>query len=290
MPNSGTMRVSDLICVSLLFLAAALPAAGQCMPLDPALAAGKAFSPGERLTYIAHYQWGALRMDVGTADVSLDVDTLYGDRTLLHATAVGRTYRFWDMFFKVRDMYESKFYQDDILPVYFHRDVHEGKYTVLNYYRWDPSTRYIDATVVKPDRTVDTLLPGHGCTFDILTLLYHARNMDFDALAQGVNNPVSFAIDEEIFDIYFRYIGREVKKVPGKGSFRTLKFAAKVVAGEVFTGEEEMIIWVSDDMNRVPLYFESPVRVGSVCGRLAGWENLKYPFDSMIPKNAKKKR
>ena len=45
--------------------------------------------------------------------------------------------------------------------------------------------------------------------------------------------------------------------MPGLGVFRTLKFAAKVVAGEVFTGEQEMIIWVSDDMNRVPLLFDS---------------------------------
>lgn len=133
--------------------------------------------------------------------------------------------------------------------------------------------------MIKTDRTIDTLLPGHGCTFDILTLFYNARNMDLEALEAGVNNPVSFAIDEEIFDIYFRYIGREEKRIPGLGVCRTLKFAAKVVAGEVFSGEQEMLIWVSDDMNRVPLLFESPIIVGSVFGRLSAWDGLRYPLE-----------
>ena len=65
-------------------------------------------------------------------------------------------------------------------------------------------------------------------------------------------------------------------------SLGTLKFAAKVVAGEVFKGEEEMIIWVSDDYNKVPLYFESPIIVGKVSGRLKRYSGLKYPLSSKL--------
>ena len=67
-------------------------------------------------------------------------------------------------------------------------------------------------------------------------------------------------------------------EVPTKGKFKAMKFAAKVIAGEVFKGDTEMIIWVSDDLNRVPLLFESAIRVGKVYGRLDKWENLKYEF------------
>ena len=37
-----------------------------------------------------------------------------------------------------------------------------------------------------------------------------------------------------------------------------------------------------DDENRLPVYFEAPIRVGVASGRLTGWSNLKYPFDSRI--------
>lgn len=264
-----------------LFLLSAFPGMlpGQCFPVHPELAVDHAFSQGEKLSYVIHYKWLGVRTDVGAADVALLDGGMRDGRHLLHPVATGMTYKFWDAFFKVRDRYESVFYEDSVRPVYFHRDIHEGKYTIQNYYRWDDSTHAIDAEVIKSDGVIDTVLPGSGCTFDILTLFYCARNMDLEALEPGVNNPVSFAIDEEIFDIYFRYVGREEKKIPGLGVFRTLKFAAKVVAGEVFTGEQEMTIWVSDDLNRVPLLFESPIIVGSVFGRLSGWKGLRYPLE-----------
>ena len=274
-----------------LMLGALLPLqiSGQCFPVHPDLAVDHAFACGERLSYIIHYKWLGIRTDVGAAEVTLQDGGVRNGRRLLHPVATGMTYRFWDVFFKVRDRYESVFYEDSVRPVYFHRDVHEGKYTIQNYFHWDDTTHAIDAQVVRRTSVRDTLLPGHACTFDVLTLFYNARNMDLEALEPGVNNPVSFVIDEEIFDIYFRYIGREEKRVPGLGVFRTLKFAAKVVAGEVFTGEQEMIIWVSDDMNRVPLLFESPIIVGSVFGRLSGWEGLRYPLEECkVEKNNRK--
>jgi hypothetical protein len=66
------------------------------------------------------------------------------------------------------------------------------------------------------------------------------------------------------------------------GVFNTLKFAARVVAGEVFDGKEELTIWVSDDRNKVPLYFETPIIVGRVSGRLSYYENLKFPLSCKI--------
>lgn len=280
------------MCLTVLLLVQWQPLSGQCFPVHPGLADEHAFRQGERIKYIIHYKWLGIRTDVGYAEVVLEDGGLRNGRRILHPVAQGSTYKFWDAFFKVRDLYESAFYEDSVRPVYFHRDIHEGKYTVRNIYHWDDSTHAINAKVIWADRTVDTLLPGHQCTFDLLTLFYNARNMDLEALDEGVNNPVSFAIDNEIFDIYFRFVGREEKRIPGLGVYRTLKFAAKVVAGEVFTGEQEMYIWVSDDMNRIPLLFESPIIVGSVFGRLAGWDGLRFPIEECKvvkkPKNRKR--
>lgn len=272
-------RLFKYIWLFILLAACRQPLSGQCFPLHPELVEEHAFRQDERLKYIIHYKWLGIRTDVGSAEVVLEDGGFKDGRHLLHPKATGSTYRFWDAFFKVRDLYESKFYEDNVRPVYFHRDIHEGKYTIQNHYEWVDSTDAIQARIVWADRSLDTLLPGHQCTFDLLTLFYNARNMDLEALAQGVNHPVSFAIDEEIFDIYFRYIGREEKRIPGLGVYRTLKFAAKVVAGKVFTGEQEMYIWVSDDMNRVPLLFESPIIVGSVYGRLSEWDGLRFPLE-----------
>ena len=95
---------------------------------------------------------------------------------------------------------------------------------------------------------------------------------------------MTFAIDEEVFNVYFILYGRETIKVKGFGTVNTIRFAAKLLEGEVFKGEEDMMIWVTDDDNRLPVYFEAPLLVGKATGRMTGYEGLKHPFTSMVKK------
>lgn len=274
-----TFRFIKSVVIAFVFgLAFAASVFAQSLPIHPELDGTSAFRSGEKLEYIIHYKWLGIRMDVGTAKVELLNGGEKDGRPLYHSKVYGATYRFWDHFFRVRDLFESRFFGDDISPSYFHRNINEGGYKITNHHYWNYEEGVINARVSYPSRKIDTVLVGDRSTFDIVTLFYYSRNIDFDALEKGVNYPVKFTIDEELFDVYFRFIGREEVEVPTKGKFKAMKFAAKVIAGEVFKGDTEMIIWVSDDLNRVPLLFESAIRVGKVYGRLDKWENLKYEF------------
>ena len=127
-------------------------------------------------------------------------------------------------------------------------------------------------------------IPLDHCTYDLPALFFMARNMDFDAVAPGVRYPMTFAIDDDVYNVYFILLGRETRKIKGLGTVKTIKFAAKLLAGEVFTGEEDMIIWISDDDNRIPLMFEAPILVGTASGRLAEYSGLKHPFTALVSK------
>ena len=124
-------------------------------------------------------------------------------------------------------------------------------------------------------------IPLTPCTFDLPTLFYFARNMDFDVITPKKKYPMTFTIDDDVYNVYFILYGRETVKVKGLGTVRTIKFAARLVAGEVFNGEEDMMIWISDDENRLPVYFEAPLLVGAAAGRMSGYDGLKYPFTSL---------
>jgi hypothetical protein len=234
------------------------------------------------VVYVINYTWGVIKTDVGEAVVSLKrlTDNVYGD--YFHSIITGYSYKFYEMFFKVKDLFESKFNTTNGRPFYFHRDISEGRYRMKNWHTFNPDYS-INARVKRLEQPIkDTLLKGRECTFDLVSLFYFSRNMDFSRILPGVEQPISFAIDDEIFDLYYRYIGPEVKRVPGMGQFRTLKFAARVVVGEVFSGKEELVIWVSDDKNRIPLMFETPIIVGKVTGRISSYKNLKHNLSSKI--------
>ncbi len=233
---------------------------------------------GESLTYVVKYKCGPINTEVGEA-----VTNLSYSNGMFHSIITGKTYKFYDIVFKVREHFESKFYEDPIKPHYFYRNTQEGKYRIKNTFHFDNDTNLIRATIQKYDRTpVDSLLTGSGNTMDIPSLFYKVRTIDFANIPVGEKQPISFAIDDDVYNFYYIYQGREVKKIKGLGTFNTLKFAVRLVAGSVFTGKEDMTVWVTDDQNKVPLLFESPIIVGKVQGRLMSFQNLKAPLTSKI--------
>lgn len=151
-------------------------------------------------------------------------------------------------------------------------------------YIWDPDeSKHIRAeleTSRRPARTEE--LPLSGCTYDLPSLFYMARNMNFSKVKPNIKYPMTFVIDDDIYNVYFIWLGKEKKYIKGIGTVKTMKFAAKLIAGDVFGSGQDMFVWITEDENRIPVYFEAPLKVGRASGCLIGWEGLKYPFDSII--------
>ena len=51
--------------------------------------------------------------------------------------------------------------------------------------------------------------------------------------------------------------------------------------GESFEDGTEFYIWISDDRNKIPIFFESPIRVGSVRAYISGFDGLRFPLESL---------
>ena len=68
----------------------------------------------------------------------------------------------------------------------------------------------------------------------------------------------------------------------GENIERLNRFAAKAETGESFDDGSEFFIWISDDRNKIPIFFESPIRVGSVRAYISSYEGLRYPLESKV--------
>ena len=264
-----------------------------CIPVRTVSEDKLAYQSGERLDFILHYELGAIRTDVANASVSLE-NKVFNGQDVFHVAVEGKTIKIYDFFFKIREDFQAWFTRDGLKPLKFTRDTHEGRYHATNdyVYNWNAAEPYIAADVYSSSKgkgRKQLELPLDPCTFDLPTLFFYARNMDLDVVEPGKKYPMTFAIDDEVYHVYFVLYGRETIDVKGLGKVKAIKFAAKLVAGEIFTGETDMMIWVSDDENRVPVYFEAPVRVGAGAGRLQGYSGLKHPFTALIEPEVKKK-
>jgi len=245
----------------------------------------KAFKSGEKLNYVITYNWLFVWTDVGGVEFVASDDTVFGQE-VINLKGTGVTFSFYDWFFQVRDVYQSWVRPDNLLPVYYHRDVNEDGYIIDYKYRFDFDSLVAYSERIKTRKpfkqdTVD-IFP---CTYDVISVIYQARNIDFTKYKKNEKIPFKILLDNEIHEVFIRYKGTEVKKVRGVGKFNTIKFTGSLVAGDVFEGGEDLQIWVTDDENRVPVWIESPIIVGTVKARLVDYEGLRHPLNSLIKKD-----
>ena len=179
---------------------------GQCLDGD------YAFQHGERLTYEVAYNWGMVWVDAG--EVDFRVDTLKRDgQSFFYFDSKGESYKFYDWIYKVRDRFQSHVQMEGYYPVWFLRNTNEGGYKVNNTYSFDWEKNVVVTATENSNKpaTIDTL-PVEPCTFDVLSAIYYARSIDFNLLTEGEKFPIRFIIDGEFYELYIRYLGKEVKK------------------------------------------------------------------------------
>lgn len=229
------------------------------------------FSATESITYKVMY---SLVTNFGAGEVTFTSSLeMLNNKPVYHVVGDGKTYPFYDKVFKVRDRYESFIDTATLQPLKFIRNVYEGGYK-----------KYENVTFNKNTNTAVTnegVFKTPSCVQDVLSSIYYARNIDFNKYKEGDKIPFSIFLDNELFSIYIRYMGKETVKTK-YGKFKAIKFRPMLIKGTLFEGGEKMTVWVSDDNNHIPVRIESPITVGSVKVDLIGHRNLRHPLTSLV--------
>jgi hypothetical protein len=233
------------------------------------------FRAGENISLIVFYNALGIYINAGTANFTVTTER-FNNKPVYHTVGTGVTNSKYDFIFKVRDRYESYIDTATLQPYKFIRNVDEGGYK-----------KYENITF---NRNSNTALSTEGvykvphCIQDVVSSMYYSRNIDFNKYKPGDKIPFSIFLDNEVYNMYIRYQGKETVKTR-YGKFRAIVFKPLLVKGTLFEGGEKMTVYVSDDANKVPLRIESPLLVGSVKVDLMSYQNLRYPLTSLISLN-----
>jgi hypothetical protein len=262
------MRLFTLACI-LAFTALSFPLqAGD----DFCGERNKAFQAGEKITYKVYYTLAGVYVAAGEAVFNTVLEQLNG-KTVYHVTGDGSTYSFYDNFFKVRDKYETYIDTATLQPHKFIRNINEGGYKKYENVTFNKVT---NAAV-----TSDGVFKVPACIQDVLSSIYYARNIDFSKMKPGDKIPFSMFLDNQVYNLYVRFLGKEVIRTK-YGKFRAIKFKPLLIKGTIFEGGEKMTVWVSDDANHIPLRVESPISVGSIKVDMMDFRNRRYPLSSLL--------
>lgn len=223
------------------------------------------FKKGEKLTYRVSY--GAI--DAGEVVLEVKETKKKGNdnRELFHAVGIGRTLGAFNTFYRVYDVYETFIDKESIMPWYFKRRVDEGGYKINQDYEFLHHRKLVDN--------------GNGKKYivpvgiqDMVSSFYYARTLDFSSMKVGDISEFKCFMDEEVFPLKIKYTGKETIKLRS-GKIECLKFQPVVQTGRYFKSEEDVIFWITNDKNRIPVMVKAKITVGSVRMHLVDWSGLQ---------------
>lgn len=237
------------------------------------------FGPGELLHYKLYYNWTALWITAGTAEFTIENDKRGGEN-LWHIRCLGRSAPAFNKIYRVEDKYETYLEPQSGQPLEFERHVDEGGYTIDQHLKMDHKNETVWIDYLKRRGVVekqDVVQSFPHCTQDLLSAIYYARGLDFSNKKAGDKFYLDVFIDGEIYNTALVFLGHENIKWNGK-KYRCIKLSPQLISGDYFKEEDELLIYATDDENKVPLIMESKLSFGKVKAYLHHYEGLKTPI------------
>ena len=225
----------------------------------------KPYKVGEYAKYNISY--GPL--DVGFGELSISKLVLTKQTPTYHIIGTGRTSKFFDIFFEVRDVYETYVDTKTFLPVKFLRDVYEGGHVINQKYEFNHAKRLVF------NQTKLFEIPNDSQ--DMLSAFFYARTFNKENVLLDSVFSIPIFMDDENYFLKVKYLYDEVLETK-LGKIKCMVFQPKMQEGRVFEDGEDMKIWISDDENKMLFKVETKILVGKIKADLVEYRNNKYPI------------
>jgi len=220
----------------------------------------------EKLNYVISYKWGLIHKDAGTATLELS-----NHGAVYKIRLVGKTKPWADRFYQVRDTLLGTVRKNGFKPESYSKIAHEdGKYSRDDIiYSYAGSTVGGHAKRVKIDKKgnvshSEKQLTATGVTFDMLSVFYFLRTIDYSRLASGnvVKASVFSGSKSEMLTI--RCVGKETIKLRDKSRQEAYHIKFRFTTEGQKKSSDDINAWISADMRHIPLQVVGSLPVGQV--------------------------
>lgn len=223
----------------------------------------RSFHSGEVLKYRVHY--GFVNAAEGEMFISDEIHRVNG-RDCFKIDVFGKSVGMFDLFLRIRDNWGTYLDTTSMVPQKFYRTIEEGKYRKREIIKFDHTNLKARVTsfdkkkkVWKPEKIYD--VPTN--VQDMVSGYYFLRTMDFKKLQPGDIINIDAFFEDQLYDFNIKFVGRE--KVKTKlGKINSLVLSPIMPENSLFDGENSIRVWISDDINKVPLKIKAEMFVGSV--------------------------
>lgn len=226
-----------------------------------------AFKEGEKLTFDVKYGF----VTAGIATMQIPKIKRISGRNAYHVTFEVNSVPSFDIFYKVRDRYETYIDVEGLFPWRFEQHIREGNYS-------RDFSAFFDQRKGKAKTTEgEYAIPKY--VHDIVSAFYFARTLDYSGMKKGDKIHLQNFYKDKVYDLDVVYHGKETIEVKA-GKFDCIIVEPLVQEGGLFKSEGNIIIWLTDDDIKMPVRVKTKVVVGAIDADLTSYEGLAGPLKS----------
>lgn len=220
----------------------------------------------EKLTYVISYKWGLIHKDAGDA-----VLTLKNTPDSYRITLIGKTKPWADKFFEVRDTLTSTVLKKGFKPQAYTKIAHEGG----KYSRDDIVYSYGSTVVggaarrvrvnkdgVRSESSKD--LTASGPTYDMLSVFYFLRTLNYDSLISGKNIKATVFSGSKAESLDVRCVGKEMVKMHDKSHREAYHIKFRFTTEGKKKSSDDIDAWISVDNAHIPLQIVGSLSIGQI--------------------------
>lgn len=225
----------------------------------------------ETLSYVVSYKWGLVQKDAATAKLSL-----INRPNTYEIKLTASTLPWADKIFCVRDTLASWISRKDFRPVKYVKTTHEnGKYNkdVLVYsYNGSKVTGTCNRTRVTDGKTRKSVYTSSvtGKAFDMVSIFYYIRSLDFGAMAKGKTVKANILSGSSPEIITITNLGPENTKMPDGKTYHCyhIRFTFTTDSGKSVSFP--MDTWITTGTQHIPVKLIGTLPIGKVRAFLTG--------------------
>lgn len=192
---------------------------------EPPAAAQNNFS-NEKLSYNVYFHMGFIWAKAGYGELTFGQQIKNGHQ-LYHGQLAAKTLNVVEHIMKVRDTLDCWF-NSEMVPLEFRKGTHEGSYNAVAHYTYSPywhkkdavnNIQNVDSTQVKitrwrkkgkdPAVNVVKNYSNKGAAYDMLTVFYSIRNLDYEQMTKGKKMTYVCYDGTDRLEIKVEFRGRE---------------------------------------------------------------------------------
>lgn len=236
------------------------------------------FKAGEELIYDMYFKYGLINTKAGKSSMTISNDKLDG-ADVLKMQLIGNTSGFASKFVSLSDTLSS-FMTKGLVPLAYFKNAHEtGDYTIEKAtYSYHNNKIIINTNRIKNgEPRFDEELSSESCIYDMLSVVYYARTLDYSTMKKGDKVSISFLSGRNIANMSIEDHGIEVVNANDNKKYECIKLVLVINADAFEDKKEAMTVYITNDSNRIPVRIDSKLKIGSTRAVLKNHKGNLHP-------------